>query len=160
MHEARTYQDPPITEGPIALQVQKLSAQPVMVSLRMALGMVAFGVSVVALGFALVFGEGSPGQVKAASQEAVSETAPSTSANAAIVIADESVATIATERGANPQIELRSPALIAAVRQATTTSARPLVASFPQAIETAEPNRKRRSAFYEDIPNGKSSKRP
>lgn len=163
MHEATTYQDQPITGGPIALQVHELkNSQPVMVTLRMALGMVAFGVSIVALGFALVFGKVSPGRAKAASQraEAALSTGIQTNSNAAVIITDESVAALATERDTNAQIEMQTPALNTVVRQATTRSARPLVTSFPQAIETSEPNRKRRGAFYEEIPSGTPSKRP
>ena len=138
-----------------------------LVFLWFALGMVAFGVSVVALGFALVFGEGNPWQTKAQSQRAVPEASLSTSigrnANAEAVIANESVPAFATapaERGTNAPIELQTPCLIAAVRQTTTRSAGPLAASSPQAIEPAGANRKRRRAFYEDIPRGKSLKRP
>ena len=167
MYDATKYQDQPITACPIALQVQERNSQPVMVSLRMALGMAAFGASVVALGFALVFGEGKPGPANARSQRAAPETALSTSlrrnGNAAVIITDASVVAFATahaERGANAPIELQTRPLIVAARQATTGSARPLTASSPRALESAEANRKRRGAFYEDIPSGKSLKRP
>lgn len=165
MHEATTYQDQPITGGPITLQVQMPNSLPVMVSLRMALGMVAFGVSVVALGFALVFGEGNPWQAKARLQRTVLQTAVSTSVgrNPNAPVSDASVAAFVTaraQRGANAQIELQTPSCIATVLQATTRSARPSAASSTLTIESAESNRKRRGAFYEDIPSGKSLKRP
>lgn len=168
MDNATTYQDLPTTGGAIALQVQPPNAQPVMVSLRMALGMVAFGVSVVALGFVLVIGKASPVvKVKAPVLLAVPNAALSTSvgsnAKAIVVMAVESVAAFATARAAeraNASTGLKLPAPVAATRQTMARHTTPLVARSPTTIVAAGAHRKRRDAFYKDIPSWKSTMTP
>ncbi len=167
MEDAPTYQNRPNRESSLAARVLQARSQPMMVPLRMALGMVAFGVSVVALGFALVFGLGNRSQTESQSQGAAREAAQSTNVGKNViavtaVVPEAPVAAIIAARadqGAFVPNDVPTVPRVEEVQQASKKSSRAIAGPSPVTSESANTSQKRREVFYDDIPGRKSVKR-